>query len=269
MMHDLIQQHLGLLALGTIIASPLFAASPHARTMTISDLRQSANPVIQIDGSHREWKPLPYHSIKVGDSEQAQVGMAIDEENIYVSYRVIDTTPMQNRFQDPPNHFKEGDALDFMIGPWRQQPSNFPAAGDTRCLIVPFADFPVVIIYQQVAPGSPPDQAHTFSSPVRQVRFDRVSLYYDVDVAVRETPYGYMCEARIPIEWLQWDEWPDRIIGDMGVLFSNDGGIFTAQRCNLINTLADTVSDLPTEAELTPAGWGELILTAPPPHAQP
>ncbi len=51
--------------------------------------------------------------------------------------------------------------------------------------------------------------------------------------------------------------------GDVGVLYSNDGGMYTAQRCYYHATENTTVSDLPTEAELRPAQWKHVMVRKP------
>ena len=239
----------------------LAQTDPAPVSFSATDLRQGSH-AIHVDGKHDDWKHLPFSTIRAGGEVVAQVAMAFDDTYIYVAYRVRDATPMMNRLQDPPHHFKEGDALDFMIGPWRPRPRH-PIDGDARVLLVPVPDHPVVVVYRQRAAAADPQWNHTFSSPIRRVSFDSVRIYHDPHVVSRRTNTGYASEARIPIAWLGLESLPERLIGDMGVLLSDEGGMRTTRRCNLIHTSADTVSDIPTEAELTPDGWGEILITQP------
>ncbi len=242
--------------------SHLAATNAPPTTLIATDLREARHAIL-VDGIHDDWKRLPFATIHAGGEEVAEVSMAFDHTHIYVAYRVRDASPMKNRFQDPTHHFKEGDAVDFMIGPWRPRPRT-PIDGDARVLIVPDQEAAhVVVVYRQRATGADPQWSHTFSSPVRRIPFDSVRIYHDAQVVFLETEKGYLCEARIPISWLGFEALPERLIGDMGVLLSDEGGMRTTRRCNLINTSADTVSDVPTEAELTPDGWGEIVITRP------
>ncbi len=212
-----------------------------------------------MDGDDAEWVDLPATTIGDAASAVGRVSLAYDRDALYVRWRVADESPMRNRLQDPPNHFKEGDALDLMLGPWREAAGPLPVDGDLRLLVVPQADAPPVWLYRQVDSRAAPGEAATFWSPVRAVRFDAVTERADVQAACAQTEEGYVCEARIPWTVLRFEPRPGaRLRGDVGVLSSNDGGIMTDRRQYRFNTLATTVSDLPTEAELTPGGWGCL-----------
>ncbi len=206
-----------------------------------------------VDGDLADWDGVKFHTIVCGRQPTAAAALAHDRENLYLAYRVTDASPLMNRGQDPLHHFKEGDAVDLMFGPARDGRTK-PVAGDLRLLLVPAG--PVAVLYRQVWPGGRPVE---FSSPVRRVTFDSVEVAADVAVKFVATATGYVCEARVPLATLgvTWEA-GRRLAGDLGVLLSNDGGLLTVQRCNLFHRLATTVSDIPTEVELTPGGWGEM-----------
>jgi len=214
---------------------------------------------IKVDGDLRDWKAVPFRTIIGGREPVAEVAVAHDATNLYLAYRVTSATPLLNRGQDPLHHFKEGAAMDLHVGPWRDEPTT-PGAGDLRLLLVPTTPEPVAVLYRQVLPGAPAEEHVEFRSPVRTVTFDSVKPVPAVKVVFRKTATGYVCEAVVPLAVLGIESRPGlRLRGDVGVLLANDGGLLTAQRCNLFNRLATTVSDIPTEVELTPAGWGELV----------
>lgn len=71
---------------------------------------------------------------------------------------------------------------------------------------------------------------------------------------------GYTGEIQIPITALpsrMQANGPEKI--DIGILLSNEGGLFTERRIYLFNRQATVVADIPTEAALNPDKWGTLI----------
>ncbi len=234
------------------LALVLLVVPVFAEPLRIVD-RHGRAPVV--DGDLADWDGVKFHTIVCGRQPTAVAAVAHDRENLFLAYRVTDPSPLLNRGQDPLHHFKEGDAVDLMLGPTRDGRAT-PVAGDLRLLLVPTG--PVAVLYRQVWPGGEPVE---FSSPVRKVKFDSVRELPDATVKFAKTATGYTVEARAPLATLgvRWQTGL-KLAGDLGVLLSNDGGLLTVQRCNLFNQLATTVSDIPTEVELTPAGWGEMEL---------
>ena len=109
-----------------------------------------------------------------------------------------------------------------------------------------------------------PEEAVTFESPVRAVKFASVKPLDDVKAVFTKTATGYICEA-----WLKCDSIALkhaasglRLRGDLGILFSNDGGETTQSRAYLFDHSpgASITADVPSEAEIRPAEWGEWVM---------
>jgi len=205
------------------------------------------------------WKKVPLREIKSGDIQVAKVGAAHDGKNLFLVYLVNDDSPLKNRGQDPYNHYKEGDNCDVMIGPFRS-PAGAVSEGDMRILFTP-VEPAVVTLYRQMMKGSDPDFQVEFKSPVRTIMMDFVAPMEGLDIAFKLMDGGYSCVVKIPFEkmGIQYQS-GTKILFDLGVLSSNDGGIVTERRAYLFNKKANVVMDVPTEAELTPAEWGLAVL---------
>ena len=216
------------------------------------------SPVPKIDGDLSDWTGAGFYRISSGEHLVGQVAMAHDGKNLYLAWEVVDSSPLMNRGQDPMCHFKEGDCVDLMLGPYRAQAGG-PVKGDLRLLFVPLPEGPAVFLYRQVWPGAEKDFNYRFESPVRYVDFDFAAQIQEVEVVFKKTDGGYLCEARVPFQALAIQPGPGaKMRGDMGILSSNDGGMMTERRCYLFNQKAHVTADLPTEAELLPAEWGVL-----------
>lgn len=205
-----------------------------------------------------EWKKIEQKEIKSFNTHVARVGAAHDGRNLYLVYLVNDDSPLKNAGQDPVNHFKEGDNCDLMIGPYRV-PVQELMEGDLRLLLTPTFP-PVTTLYQPVMKAADPDLKTVFRSPIRTISMDYVSIVHDVDVHFGLLPGGYFCVAKVPFERLNIHYVPGlKVLFDIGVLSSNDGGRLTVRRAYLYNQFVSAVMDIPTEAELTPANWGTAI----------
>jgi len=132
---------------------------------------------------------------------------------------------------------------------------------------------PIAVLYQPVAPAAAAESAATFSSPWRDLRFDKVEdVSGRVGIAVT---HGTMrltsprnakrtrdlrqetWEVSIPLDLLGVNPAAgERFSGDVGVLIGSEGE--TVQRLYWRNPTGGLVSDIPGEAMLTPASWGTL-----------
>jgi len=99
-----------------------------------------------------------------------------------------------------------------------------------------------------------------FSSPWRTVTLDEVKeVSSEVELAGTNGNY----EVSIPLATLALTPEPDQAIkGDLGILRGN--GFQTLQRVYWSNKATGITADLPSEAELIPALWGQLTFQSPP-----
>jgi len=217
---------------------------------------------MSIDGDLTEWKNVVAHEIRSGEIVVGTVKVIHDGTNLYVAWQVNDPlSPMKNAGQDWKTLFKQGDCVDLMLGPI--VPENRPQVvqGDARLLLAPTVADSIAVLYQPVAPGSPEEVHAKFESPVRQFTMDSVTKTDKPIVKFKSTDGGYTVEAKIPLEILGVDYSAGlHLLGDLGILSSNEGGQLTERRCYLFNKNTNVVSDLPTEAELLPIHWGVIVL---------
>jgi hypothetical protein len=109
--------------------------------------------------------------------------------------------------------------------------------------------------YRQQVAGTPDDQRVPFSSPTRTVWFDRVE---DVSAMVTLAAKQHGYEFSIPLATLALAVAEGtRIAGDLGVLRGSQG--VTSQRLYWHNKATSITADVPSEAMLTPALWGDLV----------
>ncbi len=234
-------------------------APKEAREIVAKQLSYASSG-IKIDGNLSDWYAVARREIRMGEQLVATLAVLNDTTNLYVSYEVLDETPMQNAGQDMKTLFKQGAAVDLMLGPVEPQRTS-PVPGDLRLLMAPTAGKPSVMLYRPVVPGSPASEKMEFKSPVRSIFMDSVTQLSGVDVAFKPTGRGYIAEAKIPLALLGVTFANDlKLRCDFGVLSANDGGMLTLRRSYLFNPLTNVTADLPTEAELSPGQWGTLIL---------
>jgi hypothetical protein len=133
-----------------------------------------------------------------------------------------------------------------------------PAPGDTRLLFSVLADQPVCVLFEPVlrqGERSP----RMLSSPVSAEPFDRVLRLKEAQVAVTRTADGYTLEAAVPLRDLGLAPKPGMALrGDLGVIFSDPGGSRNVLRVDYANKDTAIVNDIPSEARLEPAKWGQV-----------
>lgn len=152
--------------------------------------------------------------------------------------------------------FKRGGALDLMLAtkaaaePGRQAPT----AGDQRLLVTHVRGQTKAVLYRAVSPGGPAAGAVRYTSPVGEALFDQV---VDVSGYVHLAKSSGSYEVSIPLAVLGLPPQAGRTtLGDIGILRGT--GTTTTQRVYWNNLGAATVSDIPSEARLSPADWGTL-----------
>jgi hypothetical protein len=137
------------------------------------------------------------------------------------------------------------------------------AAGDMRLLIALVKGNPVAVLYRPVDPGGRKNST-LFESPLRTIRFDDVEDVSSSTQLVKQSnssnansPSDTSFLFSIPLSVLGLKPAPGLALrGDIGVLRGD--GLKTVQRVYWSNKATGLVSDVPSEAELTPQLWGNL-----------
>ena len=234
------------------------------RTLQVA-LRRAA-PVV--DGQLNDWSGAKWVDIdKSGTAAffnsktrpyDISGAVAVSGDRLFAAYKTGNDKLLRNSGAVPLAPFKTGGALDLMLGtnPGADPNRRAPVAGDLRLLVTQVGGKTKAVLYRAVVPGA--TDPVPFSSPDRTVSFDEVR---DVSSQVQLAGSGGNYEFSIPLSVLGLQPRAGQSIsGDIGVL-RGDGDQTTA-RVYWSNKATSIVSDVPSEAQLTPQLWGKLEFAA-------
>lgn len=238
------------------------AADRTARAATVG--AESRRTVVPYRTDAAENTPPTFVLSREGQGEKADVHLSWDDEGLRFRVAVSDPlSPWKNASTDATTLFKGGDAVDIRLRPNASGAAE-AAPGDVRFLFAPFQGSAYALIMREKAPGAPADARRVYSSPVSTVVFDSVgpapkTIRFAVDASVE----GYVLTGTIPWGELGFDAAPAAgtvLRGDVGLLCSDAAGRLTSARMFRYSHGGNLVSDLPAEARLSPAQWGEFLL---------
>ncbi len=212
----------------------------------------------QVDGDAKDWKDIPAQAIeRRGSPERGHFRLAYDERNLYVFFEVEDASPWRNEGRDFARLFKTGDAVDLQLGAAEEKevgPSH------VRLVFAPMEAGPACVLMRPVEKGAPGEKAYTYRSPVWTRKFDRVEKVEGARVAAKTEGRRVRVEASVPLDALGLAPRPGlRLRGDAGFISSDEGGTANVARTYWSNPATNLTSDLPAEAWLQPAAWGDFI----------
>lgn len=228
------------------------------------------------DWKGSDWVKLDKRTAKVGNWGKSTIESAaavrIAGDRLYLAWDTYDPDLLRSSGESMNNLFKTGGALDILIG---TDASADPArraavAGDRRLLVTRVKDRTVAVLYAPVSPGATTEPV-VFGSPLRTLRFDRVDIVSDqvelasvVEPDLKKDKNGSIkratFEVSVPLALLDFKpEAGATHKFDIGLLRGD--GAQTLQRVYWSNKASGLVSDIPSEAELIPALWGELKIT--------
>jgi hypothetical protein len=184
---------------------------------------------------------------------KAAVTMA--EGKLFGLWQTGDEKLLQNSGEIDNAPFKTGGALDLMIGmdpkadPHRAQ----PVAGDLRLLVTQVKGKTKAELYRAVVPGTADKDKVPFNAPWHGITLDSVTDVSDKVQLVADGKGNY--EIAVPLDLLGLHPQDGmKINGDIGILRGD--GTLTTQRVYWNNKATAIVSDVPSEAMLTPSLWG-------------
>jgi hypothetical protein len=191
--------------------------------------------------------------------------VAVAGDRLHVVFRTRDAELLENSGETANAPFKTGGCLDLMIGadPTADPKRSRPVAGDQRLLITQVRHQTVALLYRAVVPGTA--EPVPFSSPWRTITLDRVDdisaqvkLSADVQKDERGKVKSAIYALSVPLDVLNLHPADGQTIkADIGILRGN--GFQTLQRVYWNNKASAITSDVPSEAELTPALWGKWV----------
>lgn len=251
--------------------------SVKATALTIS----LATKAPAVDGKADDWKKAQWVTI---DKRKQQVGnwgkfdtetrasITIADGKLYAVWQTYDQNLLKNSGESLTNLFKSGGCLDLFISTnsSADPKRRLPVKGDQRLLISQVGkDQTVAVVYEPIHPGFKEGSAE-FGSPLRTLRFDRVQVVSDQITLASESVKNMKAdntgkiaqttyEIAIPLSVLGLEpKAGSKLKFDIGILRGD--GTQTLQRVYWSNKASGIVSDIPSEAELIPALWGELVI---------
>lgn len=234
--------------LAPLSTSYLIPLRPHGRgTMRVT--LAGAAPVV--DGRLDEWRDADWARI----DNRADAAVMVAGDRLHVAWRTGDPGALANAGGDPRFLFKKGGAVDLMIGtdPTADRDRREPAPGDLRLMATMVRGRPVGVLYRAVVPGADGSKRTVFDSPVGRVEFADVE---DISDRIVLAQHDGDIELSVPLALLGLKPEPQQeILADVGLLRGD--GVQTTQRSYWNNQGATIVSDVPSEARLEPANWGE------------
>jgi len=221
-------------------------------------IKRTATPPV-CEGSPDQWA-LDRNAIEIraGRNKLAAIKAVYDANNLYLAWKIRDNSPLKNAGQNDQLMFIAGDCVDLMLRTDTNATGNRPVAGDLRLLMTVKGGKPLAVLYEPVVPGTKKDNRVAFSSPWRTVHMDRVRTV-TFPLALKRCPGGYAVTAAVPLKLLGVDSLKGKTLrGDFGVLGSDSAGQECTSRNYWSNKTTNNTNDVPDEAMLAPALWGEL-----------
>lgn len=208
-----------------------------------------------VDGKLDEWTAADW--VNIGSAGKG--AMAIKGDRLYAAWKTGSAKALVNTAVDPEFAFKRGGAVDIMVGSenrWTRSSAGGlqPQAGDLRLLACEVGGKKLAVLYRQVAKGDKLGRPVLYESPIGKVQFEDVAIVSDqIELAQAD---GNV-ELSVPLKLLGISGHAgDTLLGDMGIL--RGSGSQTTLRTYWNNMDTAMVSDIPTEARLSPANWGKM-----------
>lgn len=213
----------------------------------------------KVDGKLEEWATADWVEIDQRGKANVRGAVGIVGDQLVAAWKTGEKNLLTNTGENPIAPFKTGGALDLMIGtdPNAKADRKVPVPGDLRLIITQTgtgkAAKTKAVLYRAVVPGTKDADKIPFSSPWRTITFDKVEDISD-RVQLAAGPEGDF-EISVPLEVLGFKPAPGgKLRGDIGILQGN--GSETTARLYWSNKASGIVTDVPAEAQLTPALWG-------------
>ena len=212
------------------------------------------------DWKNAQWAPIDHRGVGAWFNSPTKPydvngAVAVSGTNLYAAWKTGDQYLIKNAGDVPNALFKSGGALDLMIGadPAAKPNRDGTVAGDERLLVSQVDGKTRALLYRAVVPGTADKDKVPFNAPWHGITLDRVD---DVSAQVQlSADKAGNFQIAVPLAVLGLKPQAGmKIKGDIGLLRGN--GKETTQRVYWANKATAIVSDVPSEAELTPKLWG-------------
>jgi hypothetical protein len=220
---------------------------------------------VRVDGEVDEWgkstwADIDKRGVKAYFNSAAKpynvtASALVNAGKIYFAFRTGDAELLKNSGDIENALFKTGGGLDIMIGTNLSSKNTRKNAeeGDVRIVVTIVNKKPKALLYRAIVKGTKQADKVPFSSPQRTITFDKVE---DISSKIEFAASGSGdYEVSLPLSVINLNAKAGITIkGDLGILRGD--GHETISRTYWSNKAAGIVSDVPSEAELTPAQWG-------------
>lgn len=241
-----------------------FLSTEEPKVYTIARLRRAPT----IDGDlATDWpdaQPLAIAELRGPDGKEVggwKARLAYDADNLYVGGAGIEASPLVNNSPDRTKLFQHGDALDLHLGLDPAAPATRSEAvvGDIRLVFTAVGDEPVCMLYRYQSTSASKEPT-VFRSSVGEITIDEIRSLDAAKVAFRRGPQHWTIEAAVPWSALGVKAPTGEVVlrGDVGAIESDPQGVATVARHYWANRSQVILSDLPSEARIHPALWGEF-----------
>lgn len=237
----------------------VLAVSPRSNAPTMdNDLK---------DWGEVQWAPIDQRGVAAHFNSTSRPydvngAIIISGDKLHALWKTGDPELLVNSGEIDNAPFKTGGALDLMIGanPAAEPDRIKPVAGDLRLLVTLVGEKTKAILYRPTVPGTPDDKKVVFSAPWHSITIDSVTDVSDQVGLVSDGTGNYQVSVPLAVLGLEPKNGM-RIKGDIGIL--RGSGTQTTQRVYWSNKATAIVSDVPSEAMLTPGVWGTFEFKAP------
>jgi len=241
---------LGICGLLMIFCVFPFAANAAPADAPVQIQKLSTPP--KIDAVGTDWSIAP--AIKKSSPDgKMEMRLGYDAENFYVFAIISDKSPLKNNADRPEEMIKGGDVIAFYF--------KTKNGDEQRVSFAVCQDKPLAYLSR---PQSKTKKPYTYSSPVGKEKFDYVAPLEDAKISFGKTADSYTLEAAVPWKSLGMSPPPQNFTFDAEVIFSDPAGTTNAGFLwwHASEGPGLTIEDLPTEARLYPATWGEAVLVS-------
>jgi len=182
--------------------------------------------------------------------------MVHNDKDLAVQFQVADPSPWMNAAGSFTHAFTGGDAVDLQL--------DVPGRGPVRILGANVSGKPTVVYWQLNSETEENPTTYVVGNNLRSaVKFPVVKTLTNATLKVEKGFTSYTCLLTVPLEDIGLKigkDVPKDLTGIVGVIYSNPAGDNRAARLYWHNKKTGMVSDVPSEARLTPQEWGPIAL---------
>lgn len=211
----------------------------------------SNNP-LKVDGDLTDW---PANTVWAPLDPKASAALTVAEGKLYAAFKTGDPHAIDNDATNFQFMFKTGGALDIQVRPEPAAARIKTVLGqDRRLLMALVHGKPKAVLFYPETDKTPEAQKVLYESPIGKVKFDRV---VDISDQVTLTQKDGNFEVSVPLSVLDLKPQSQmEVLGDIGIIRGN--GTQNTQRLYWHNRNTGLVSDIPSEARLSPVNWGRF-----------